>query len=91
MLLHNEVKYWHGVTCNKESVHVERVNDIPSDRLLEVSSFWQEDKNSFTCLVTFFVLCYVQGETRYRIEMTLSHWEMALHLYLKKKSVCVEK
>jgi hypothetical protein len=46
MLLINEVKYWHGVTYSKESVHVERVNDISNDSLLKVSSFWQEDKNS---------------------------------------------
>lgn len=39
MLLLNKVKYWHGITCSKESVHVERVNDIPNDGLLEVSSF----------------------------------------------------
>jgi hypothetical protein len=69
MLLLNEVKYWQGVTCSEESVHVDRVNDIPNDSLLEVSSFWQDDKNSFRCLVTVCVLCYVQGETRYRIEV----------------------
>jgi len=39
MLLLNKVKYWHIVTYNKESVHVERVKDIPNDSLLEVSSF----------------------------------------------------
>jgi hypothetical protein len=39
MLSLNEVKHLHGVTCSKESVHFERVNDIPNDSLLEVSSF----------------------------------------------------